>query len=108
MSALGCSLTDAGIVYSVQAGLFAMLMNRLTEDVKAVFGATEQKIVAVGLSSFLCETPEFLASQAAVRGRICKIPAFSPFTYFGRSLSSFGPRRWPLCVFSPRGRRRPN
>jgi hypothetical protein len=43
-----------------------MLINRLTDDVRAVFGEVEQKIVAVGLTKFLTETPSLLGPYAQV------------------------------------------
>ena len=53
-------------VEGVQAGLFVMLMNRLTEDVKAVFGHVEKKTVVVGLTKLLTETPALLGPFAQV------------------------------------------
>ena len=47
-----------GIIESVQANLFSMVLNRLVIlEVQRVSGTLERKICAIGLTRLLCETP---------------------------------------------------
>ena len=52
------------VVDSLQANMFGMVCDRLiVAEVQKVSGATEKKIVAVGMTRLLCETPAMVDGQ---------------------------------------------
>eukprot|EP00051_Salpingoeca_urceolata_P014441 m.183859 g.183859 ORF g.183859 m.183859 type:complete len:978 (+) comp18088_c0_seq1:151-3084(+) len=57
-------------VDSIQDQLFAMLLNRLLENVQKVSGSLERKVCAIGMIKLLTETPAMLTTYQSMWARL--------------------------------------